>query len=302
MAKKSKHMTFVLIRETEHPIKQLRLASWQLRALLFAGIGLLIGLASLATLGWLGIEDTLYLRDLAEENARLESELQIVSNKVGNLESTLREVDEYHRWTRSLANLDPIESGALVGGVGGPVHEPLVTQAAGVDHRLDRLSARALVLRQSAEEVLEAIEVDQERLSRLPSIRPIIGGRVSSRYGRRVDPFTGRPAFHHGIDLSARRGTPIMATADGRVKKLQRSSGGYGNLLVIDHGNGYETRYAHCDRILVHKGQKVARGELIATVGSSGHSTAPHLHYEVSKGKKSANPSQFILSGEFIVD
>ena len=300
--KKNNSFTFVLIRDTERPVRELKLAAWQLRALLIAGGGLLIGTAVLAILGLLGMEDAFYLQALSEENDRLEQEIGVVSGKVGALESTLRDVDEFQRWARNLAKLDPIETSALAGAAGGPEPLQMATVAAGIDRRIDRLGAKAQVLRRSAEEVLEAIRDDQERLSRLPSIRPIMGGRTSSRYGRRVDPFTGRPAFHGGLDLSARRGTPIMATADGRVKTVERKKGGYGNLLIIDHGNGYETRYAHCDRLLVQKGQKVARGELIATVGSSGHSTAPHLHYEIAKDGKSINPTQFILSDEFIVD
>ncbi len=302
MAKKSKLFTFVLIRETEHPIRQLRLKAWQVKALL-TGLGVFfLGLMALAVLGLFRVEDRLHVRQLAEENEELRQGIQIVEAHVDELEGTLRDVDEFERWTRNLANLEPLEEETLTGGVGGPENLRLSNELAGVDLRLDRLSGKAQVLRQSAEEVLQAIREDRENLSRIPSVRPILGGRLSSRYGRRVDPFTGRPATHRGIDLSARRGTPITVTADGRVKKVRRSTGGYGNMVIIDHGNGFETRYAHCDRILVRKGQKVARGEVIATVGSSGHSTAPHLHYEVIKDDKSYNPSHYILSSEFIVD
>lgn len=302
MARKNKLFTFVLIRETEHPIRQLRLKAWQLWSFL-AGLGaLFLVLALLAILGLARVDNSLRLRSLTEDNRQLHRELQLVGSRADEIESVLRDVDEFQRWTRNLANLEPMTDVVLTGGVGGPAAQRLSTEAAGVDRRLDRLSGKAQVLRQSSEEVLQAIRGNQEKLSRIPSIRPIMGGRLSSRYGRRVDPFTGRPAFHRGIDLAARRGTPIMVTADGRVKKVRRSTGGFGNVVSVDHGNGFETYYAHCDRLLVRQGQKVARGEVIATVGNTGHSTGAHLHYEVIKDGKSYNPSHYILSSEFIVD
>ena len=225
-----------------------------------------------------------------------------MEGRVGELEGTLRETDDFQRWTRNLADLEPLSDAALAGGVGGPAPLRLSSEAAGLDHRLDRLLGRAQVLRQSAEEVLLNIREDRENLSRVPSIRPVIGGRVSSRYGRRIDPFTGRPGFHRGLDISARRGTAILAAADGRVKRVLLSAAGFGHEVLIDHGNGYQTRYAHCDRVLVSRGQKVARGEVIATVGNTGHSTGPHLHYEVIRDGRHHNPTHFILSDEFIVD
>lgn len=303
MAKKSKRFTFVVIRETEHPIRQLRLEAWQLRLILGSAACFVLLLLVLGVGGLFRGHSSFELRQAEAENARLRKDIQRVHARVAGLESTLQEIDEFQRWTRTVAKLDPIGDEILAGGVGGPAPaHPPTAELASVDRRLDRLSGRAQVLRQSAESVLSALRDDQERLSRIPSIRPVVGGRLSSRFGRRVDPFTGRPAFHRGIDLSARKGTPIMATADGRVLKVRRSDTGYGNMLIIDHGNGLETRYAHCDRLLVSKGQKIARGEVVATVGSSGHSTAPHLHYEVIRHDRYGNPSQYILSDEFIVD
>jgi murein DD-endopeptidase MepM/ murein hydrolase activator NlpD len=171
-----------------------------------------------------------------------------------------------------------------------------------MDSRLMRLGGQSQKLRQSAEEVLETVRQDVKSMGRIPSILPLAGGRLTSRFGRRIDPFTGRPASHEGLDLSARRGTPIVATADGRVSQVEYSGSGYGNMVSLEHGNGFQTRFAHCDRILVEPGQEVTRGETIATVGNSGHSTAPHVHYEILKDGTPYNPSQYILSGEFIVD
>jgi murein DD-endopeptidase MepM/ murein hydrolase activator NlpD len=302
MAKKSKRYTLVLIRETEHPIRQLRLKAWQLRAGLGAILICLLVLFVLGTQGLLRGRSELELRAAKAENARLRDDVKRIHARVARLEGTLQEIDEFQRWTRTVAKLEPLGAEALAAGVGGPSSLRPTAELAGVDRRLDRLSGRSQVLRQSAESVLSAIRDNQGRLRGIPSIRPVSSGRLTSRFGRRVDPFTGRVAHHDGIDISARPGTPIVSTADGLVRSVAFSDTGYGNVLVIDHGDGFETRYAHCDRILVAGGQKVVRGEVVATVGSSGHSTAPHLHYEILRHGELGNPSSYILSDEFVVD
>jgi hypothetical protein len=300
--RKNKLFTFVLIRETEHPIRQFRLRTWQIQVFLTAAVALFLTMVVLSVLGLSRVDDTLRLRKLSEENNRLHRDILLVEEKADELEDVIRDVSKFQRWTRNLADLEPLSDDILAGGVGGPVTHRMDSEVAGVDRRLDRLGGRTQILRQSAEEVLSSLRDKKEVLSRIPSIRPILGGRVSSRFGRRVDPFTGRPAMHRGIDFAARRGTPIYATAEGRVKKIKRSNAGFGNELTIDHGNGILTHYAHCDRILASKGQKVTRGEVIATVGNSGRSTGPHLHYDIVQDGKAVNPSHFILSREFIVD
>jgi len=302
MAKKSKRYTLVLIRETEHPIRQLRLKAWQLRAALGATLIFLLLLFILGTQGLLRGRSELELRAAKVENAKLRDDVKRIHARVARLEGTLQEIDEFQRWTRTMAKLEPLGEAALAGGVGGPSSLRPTVELAGVDRRLDRLSGRSQVLRQSAESVLNAIRDNQERLRGIPSIRPVGSGRLTSRFGRRVDPFTGRVAHHDGIDISARPGTPIVSTADGVVLAVDFANTGYGNVLTIDHGDGFETRYAHCDRILVAAGQKVVRGEVVATVGSSGHSTAPHLHYEILRRGELGNPTQYILSDEFVVD
>ncbi|MEM9677944.1 MAG: M23 family metallopeptidase [Pseudomonadota bacterium] len=127
----------------------------------------------------------------------------------------------------------------------------------------------------------------------LPHGSPSPGARISSRFGSRRDPFTGRSAVHSGLDFSAPRGTPIVATAGGRVTKAGRL-GGYGKLVELDHGGGITTRFAHLSRINVKLGQKVARGQLVGRVGSTGRSTGPHLHYEVRRKGRALDPLTFV--------
>lgn len=126
----------------------------------------------------------------------------------------------------------------------------------------------------------------------LPFGKPITG-RITSRYGKRSDPLNKKSAFHPGIDIRGKRGEKIRATADGVVKKAFKN-GGYGNYLMIDHGNGYTTSFAHLQKYLVHRGDRVKRGQVIGLVGNTGRSTGPHLHYEVALDGKTINPYNFM--------
>lgn len=125
-----------------------------------------------------------------------------------------------------------------------------------------------------------------------PSMWPV-DGRLRGYFGRRTDPFSGEGAFHHGVDILAPVGTAVRATADGVVRVAEHMSG-YGRIVVIDHGNGLHTYYAHLSRFSVVAGQEIRRGELVGNVGTSGRVTAPHLHYEVRRHGNSINPYSFL--------
>jgi murein DD-endopeptidase MepM/ murein hydrolase activator NlpD len=126
----------------------------------------------------------------------------------------------------------------------------------------------------------------------IPSIWPV-DGRLMGGFGGRTDPFSGEGAYHTGVDLSAPTGTPVHATADGRVQFVGFYHG-YGRLVVVNHGNNYETYYAHLSRAEVMEGQEIRRGEALGRVGSSGRATGPHLHYEVRIGSTPVNPYRFL--------
>jgi murein DD-endopeptidase MepM/ murein hydrolase activator NlpD len=121
-----------------------------------------------------------------------------------------------------------------------------------------------------------------------------VDGRLLGAFGQRQDPFSGEGAFHKGVDISAPTGTPVHATADGIVVHADTTLSGYGRLVILDHGGGYQTYYAHLSRFFVHVGQEIRRGELVGAVGSSGRVTAPHLHYEVRISGLVRNPRQFL--------
>ena len=134
----------------------------------------------------------------------------------------------------------------------------------------------------------------------IPSQRPLTQVTFTSGFGVRSDPFRGGAAMHAGVDMSGPVGTPIYATADGMVGRAGWT-GGYGNLVELEHGRGIETRYGHLSAILVHPGQRIRRGDLIARMGSTGRSTGSHLHYEVRIDGHAVNPIPFLQASDYIV-
>ncbi len=135
----------------------------------------------------------------------------------------------------------------------------------------------------------------------VPSDKPVKTAAFTSGYGVRSDPFRGRAAMHAGIDLAGPVGTPIYATADGIISDAGYNSGGYGNLVKINHGRGIETRYGHLSKMSVYAGQRVKRGEMIGRMGSTGRSTGSHLHYEVRIDDRPVNPVPFMKSTDYLV-
>ncbi len=135
----------------------------------------------------------------------------------------------------------------------------------------------------------------------VPSDKPVKLASFQSAFGERTDPFERRRKMHAGIDLAAPIGTPIYATADGIVSDAGWNSGGYGNLIKVDHGSGIETRYGHLSRILVSPGQRVTRGQQIGRMGSTGRSTGSHLHYEVRISGNAVNPIPFMRSTDYLL-
>jgi len=144
--------------------------------------------------------------------------------------------------------------------------------------------------------LLSAAETKSGEMENTPSIRPVDVGYFTDFFGYRRDPFTGKRRFHYGLDISAPSGTPVYATAPGRVKYARRR-GGYGKMIGLQHENNYETGYAHLSTIIVRPGQQVKRGEVIGEVGNTGRSTASHLHYEVIRNGQPQRPVEYFFSG-----
>lgn len=165
--------------------------------------------------------------------------------------------------------------------------------------KLDRISSSIYVQLESFDEVFKMAKNKSGMLASIPAIQPVRNldlRRLSSYYGYRIDPFYKVNKFHPGVDFSAPTGTEVFATGDGLVKRIKKSRRGYGNEIIVDHGFGYTTRYGHLDEFKVRRGEKVKRGQVIGTVGNSGKSTAPHLHYEVIKNNRTVNPIYYFFN------
>jgi murein DD-endopeptidase MepM/ murein hydrolase activator NlpD len=166
-----------------------------------------------------------------------------------------------------------------------------------VNRRTEDLIQITLLEEQGYASLQEHIQDNVARLRATPSLLPAQGW-ISSEFGHRINPFSGRKTFHAGLDIANFTGTPVYSPADG-VVSFAGPRGGYGNVVQIDHGFGIITRYGHNSRIVVKRGDRVRRGEKIAEIGSTGRSTAPHLHYEVVLNGKPVNPRPFILEDVF---
>lgn len=166
--------------------------------------------------------------------------------------------------------------------------------AAQVDLDLERMKGRFEAQERGFSELVDFLEDRKLLLASTPSIMPV-NGRVSSGFRRRNDPFTGNKVWHLGLDISTDMGTPVLAPADGFVTAIGRNDV-LGNLIALDHGYGYLTRFGHNSKIIVRAGQKVRRGQVIALVGSTGRSTGPHLHYEVYHNGVPVDPEDFIIN------
>ena len=162
--------------------------------------------------------------------------------------------------------------------------------------RVDKLSKQLAIQSKSLDEILKLAGAKENLLLAIPAIQPVRNEnlkRVASGFGYRIDPFTKVRKMHNGMDFTANTGAPIYATGDGVVERADNTASGYGNHIVIRHGFGYESLYAHLSKYNCRPGQRVKRGDVIGYVGSTGRSEGPHCHYEVHKDGKVVNPLNF---------
>lgn len=189
-----------------------------------------------------------------------------------------------------MAGVDAPPPDATVGGTGGGT---VADRAANRVASLEEMSSRLSQLTEKSRQLTGIFEKQRSLLATTPSVWPV-RGYLSAGFGNRKDPFTGLPDFHPGLDISAPLGTKILAPADGTVIFVG-VKGGYGNAVTVDHGRGIVTHYGHMDAFNVRVGQAVRRGSVLGFVGSTGRSTAPHLHYEVWLNGSNQNPLTYIL-------
>jgi len=233
------------------------------------------------------------LRRLRAENQVLTQKTREYEENAGKLQAKVEHLHSIVAKLGIMAGLDHALPDANMAGEGGVTGPETVAPSRALKPSLADMDLSVSTLTDKSTR-LEAFYRDQTLLlSSTPSIWPV-RGYLSATFGNRLDPFTGRPDFHPGIDISTPIGTKVVAPADGIVLSCGLS-GGYGNAVIIDHGYGVVSRYGHLEGFNVRPGQKVHRGDVIAFVGNTGRSTGPHLHYEVWVREQAQNPIHFIL-------
>jgi murein DD-endopeptidase MepM/ murein hydrolase activator NlpD len=250
-------------------------------------------------------------RALENENRILADEIQRMRERMVGLRDTLNQFSEREQELRLLAGLNPTDATVQQAGIGGPAGTwserdslaklgPNGRQAIAARLDVDALERRASLLVRSLTEAYDSLSKQRERMAATPSIMPTRGWLTSAFMSERVHPILHLARPHEGIDVSAPMGMEIEAPAGGVVTDVKWEEG-YGNMITLDHGFGLVTRFAHCSKILVARGQSVKRGQKIALVGSTGLSTGPHLHYEVWVNHKPVDPMKYVMP-DAIVD
>ncbi|WP_193073717.1 M23 family metallopeptidase [Pseudomonas sp. FME51] len=243
-------------------------------------------------------EQSLQEYELGADYIKEESQVQLehMTQQLSRLQTRLSRLDALGERLTELADLSDGEfdfnTDAGMGGPELPTHSELY-EGADVQTVLDQLSARIDNRTRQLRVLEELMRNRQLDANALLDFTPVQVGHISSSFGRRTDPITGRSAMHAGLDFAAPRGTAIHALGAGVVTFSGRR-GAYGNMIEISHAGGYKTRYAHAQELQAKKGDLVKKGQQIATVGSTGRSTGPHLHLEVYHNDMAINPARFL--------
>ncbi len=240
------------------------------------------------------------LTALRKENAVLLGRLDEYQQRVNTIVS---DMNTLRHTARDIQVSAALPGGEIAYGVGGPNAEPdkirpETPTAQTIAWNLSSLESEVRMLKVNMTDMEKNVASRRDRIASYPSIRPVRGGWISSAFGMRIDPFTDRFENHPGVDISVRNNTDVMASAAGVVKAVRKNAigkKGYGKYIIIDHGYGNETLYAHLSKVLVKEGQKVNRWDVIGLSGNTGKSTAPHLHYGVFVNGKAQDPLNFIL-------
>jgi murein DD-endopeptidase MepM/ murein hydrolase activator NlpD len=301
-APKTQIFTVIVVSDHSQAVRKFRVPRRWLRNGAYAGIG--VALVGLLTIGHyfalLGAASENSV--LKEENSQLRSQVLLVQEKVAHISATLDRVERFDAKLRTaVTQLQDPERNLAIGPVGNadedaavptpaPAAEASLTALPG---KLASLEGEAARQEQSLRELQEYFDDQRSLLASTPSIWPTRGW-VTSDFGTRIDPYTAERRMHQGMDIATPHGTPIYTPSDGTVVFIG-NQGGYGKVLVIDHGYGVKTRYAHLSEIHVRLGDHVERGAKVASVGNTGRSTGPHLHYEVRVNGIPENPRKFIL-------
>jgi murein DD-endopeptidase MepM/ murein hydrolase activator NlpD len=326
--------SLIVVSDETSPIRRFDVRKTSVRRALQVGAALavvvMLGLIDYARVRYEHPE----LARLRAENAEHRATIDSFDDKVSGVNAALQRIEEFERKVRIIANLpgsvaatgDEVQatgaaadlSGLAGGGIdveavpaelpplegrssaGGTRADGSVASPAAADDRIILLETEALRLGRiadqrllSLDELVLQLEDKSQKLASSPAVWPTQGW-LTSRFGQRISPFTGKRQFHAGIDIAGAAGSDVIATADGKVV-FSGNKGPMGKTVIVDHGFGVRTHYGHNQEVLVKKGQQVTRGEKLALLGNSGRSTGPHLHYTVEMKGKAVNPLDYIF-------
>ncbi len=304
-------MDIILVGEGSGKSRTLSLKTLSLLAILFlvilpvalGGVGYL-AMQELNTQGLMDFNATkVWQQDLVQQRKQLQSirkqttqELDALTLKLGKMQAQLLRLDVLGERLVDTASLDADEFNfSAAPALGGPANDRLeqAYQAVEINDALNQLAQRIDSREQQLEVLDDLMSAEQFKANTFVAGRPIKKGWMSSRYGKRTDPFDGHIAWHAGLDFAGKSGSDIIAVAAG-VVTWSGARYGYGNLVEINHGNGYKTRYAHCKETKVKVGDVVRKNDVVALMGSTGRSTGPHVHFEVYKNGRTVDPILYI--------
>ena len=286
--------------------ERIRLSAWQKakRLLLMLSPGLIVG--SLGIFLVYQFVDSPKEATLRRENQQLLLQYELLNKQLGEVDRVLGDVrrrdDNIYR---VIFEAEPIPSTMRQAGSGGVNRYRDLDGYASSDlvidtrKRLDQLTRQMVVQSRSFDEVAQLVMRKKEMLASIPAVQPIPNEdltRTAGGFGMRIHPIHKIRKFHAGMDFTAKTGTPIYATGDGRVTFADYATNGYGTHVVVDHGFDYQTLYAHLSELKVRNGQKVKRGDVIGLVGNTGLSAGPHLHYEVHKNGEPVDPANYYFN------
>ncbi|MEH6585377.1 MAG: peptidoglycan DD-metalloendopeptidase family protein [Halioglobus sp.] len=304
-------MKVILISRKHGGSRSAELGRWSLALLSLCCLGLPLGMVasgfmlgqeneanSMRGMALNGLQDELeqQQKELAALQVQAERKMQAMTLNLAQLQARMTRLDALGQHLTAMADLEEGEFDfsqppAIGGPIGGEFNVEFDTGDLSAELGLFQAQISD---REQQLEILESLLTNRklEEQSWL-SGRPVEKGWVSSHYGKRTDPFSGKPAFHHGIDFAGKEGTNVIAVASG-VVTYTGSKSGYGEMVEISHGDGFVTRYSHNKQTLVKSGDVVRKGEAIALMGSTGRSTGAHVHYEVYKHGRSVDPSSYV--------
>ena len=294
---------YIIISQDDHGVRQHNLS--RRRLFTFASMAVII-LAAIFFFSADSLTNIFYKSNLAkikQNYAMLSTTLEELQDDVAAMSGNMKSIEEKDKAIRTYADMPQIDKDIRKLGIGGvrlaentSVDDVLTNRIKSLEMDVQTLSRKVKLELSSYSDIYNKVTEDVKMIHAIPSIRPIAGGYLNSNFGYRKDPLNDKVRFHYGQDITINSGEVVLAPADGIIKEA-RYRGGYGNVVKIDHGYGYNTLFGHLSTFNVKRGQKVKRGNIIGKSGNSGRSTAPHLHYEVHHYGTPQNPLDYFFSG-----